>query len=602
MPNGEVHLRSADVNTSTDGSVVTTFNFPSPVFVRTGLEYCIVLKPDANNPNYNVYVRKTGQADLTTNTILNRDGFEGVLFLSTNNRAWKPYQQEDIKFTIYRAEFNASTGSVDYQNADHEFFSLESINGTFEQGERAFVYDNSANITGNVSFSATSETVTGSGSTFTSDLAVGNFVALTNGTSHSVREVTAIANNTSLTVRGFPDFTSSSADIQLTPTGEVFYYESTDQLKEMHLIKSTAANATFKFANTNSIVGSDSAANATITTVDNINMTAFDNMMYQITPADTALTQYHQSNTATGQTANTQMPINNRNRLTEVAIIKSRSNEIVDGTGKSLKHTFLFNSAKTHLSPVIDDGISNILRVENIINNSNTNEHLPDTGSALSKYVSKAVTLDDGLDAEDLRVFVTATKPGSAEVEVYGRISNELEVDDFQDRHWTRLQLQGFNKQSAPGSLDDFAEYEYRIPDTPPSTQLDGKGLADNANTLIATTDDQSSAISAGDLLKIVNTDAAIDYQIETVTAVNTTVITVGNAISFDNTQADIFKVDTPQTAFKDPQNSFIATYYNSNQNKFDTFKNFQIKIVLLSDNAARSPRVKDFRALALSI
>ena len=210
--------------------------------------------------------------------------------------------------------------------------------------------------------------------------------------------------------------------------------------------------------------------------------------------------------------------------------------------------------------------------------------------------------MDEGLDAEDLRVFVTATKPGSADVEIYARISNELEVDDFEDRHWTRLQLEGFNKQSAPGSIDDFAEYEYRIPDTPPSTLLVGKGLADNANALIATTDDQSSALSAGDLIKIVNTDASIDYQIETVTAVNSTVVTVGNAISFDNTQADILKVDTPQTAFKDPQNEFIATYYNSSQNKFDTFKNFQIKIVLKSGNAALAPRVRDFRALALSI
>ena len=331
-------------------------------------------------------------------------------------------------------------------------------------------------------------------------------------------------------------------------------------------------------------------------------MTAFDNMIYQITPADTALTQFHQSNTATGQTANTQFPINNRNRLTEVAKIKSKSNEIVDGTGKSLKHTFLFNSSKSHLSPVLDDGISNILRVENIINGSNTNEHLPLTGSATAKYLSKSVTLDEGLDAEDLRVFITATKPGSSDVEIYARVSNELEVDDFEDRHWTRLQLEGFNKQSAPGSIDDFAEYEYRIPDSPPATLLVGKALADNANALIATTDDQSSAVAVGDLLKIVNTSGSIDYQIETILAVNSTVITVGNDISFDNTQADILKVDTPQTAFKDPQNEFIATYYNSGQNKFDTFKNFQIKIVMLSNNAALAPRVRDFRALALSI
>ena len=63
-----------------------------------------------------------------------------------------------------------------------------------------------------------------------------------------------------------------------------------------------------------------------------------------------------------------------------------------------------------------------------------------------------------------------------------------------------------------------------------------------------------------------------------------------------------MFKIDTPQTAYKDPQNESIATYYNSGQNKFDTFKQFQLKIVMLSDNAARIPRLNDYRALALSI
>ena len=241
------------------------------------------------------------------------------------------------------------------------------------------------------------------------------------------------------------------------------------------------------------------------------------------------------------------------------------------------------------------------MRVENLINNSNTNEHLPQTGNATAKYVSKVVTLDDGLDAEDLKVFLTATKPGAAEIEVYGRVSHELESDPFIDRHWTKLTQVGTAQQTA-AEVDEFLEFEYELPATPPSTALVGKGLADAANNLIATTDTQASALEVGDLVKIVNTSASIDYQIETVTAVNSTVITVGNDISFDNTQADLFKIDTPQTAFKDPQNSKIATYYNSAQNKFDTYKQFQLKIVMLSNNAARVPRIQNFRAIATSI
>jgi len=603
LPYGQVHLKSSEVNLSDDGTAATTVSFPSPVFVGGGLEYCFVLMPDANNPNYNAYVRKTGEADLTTGTNLNVDGFEGIMFLSSNNRAWKPYEDEDIKFTIYRANFNSRQGTVDYQNNDFEFFTLGSINGTFAQGERVFVYDNSSNVTGNVSFSSTSETVTGTGSTFSTDLAVGNFIALTNGTSHSVRKVTAIANNTSLTVQGFPDYTSAGvADIQLTPSGEVYYYESTDVLKEMHLRKSSATNSTFKFANSATIIGSDSEANATVTTVDDINVTSFENLMYQISPVGTQLVQYAQANTAAGQTSNASFALNDRNNLSEVAQIKSLSNEIVGSTGKSWKHTFEFNTAQALLSPVIDDSISNILRYENIINNSNTNEHLPQQGNSTAKYVSRVVTLEDGLDAEDLKVFVTATQPATSQVEVYAKLAHELESDAFIDRHWTRLSKVGTDVQTNAELEDDFFEFEYTLPNTPPATALVGKGLADVANNLIATTDTQASALAAGDLVKIVNTSASTDYQIETVTAVNSTIITVGNDISFDNTQADMFKIDTPQTAFKDPQNETIVTYYNSGQNKFDTYKAFQIKIVMLSDNAARVPKLQDFRALALSV
>ncbi len=602
LPFGEKHLTSSEINVSADGSVATTFVFPSPVFMTNQEEYCFVLIPDNDNPDYNVWVKKTGETDKITGEVLNSDGFLGIMFLSSNNRAWKPFPDEDVKFDIYRANFTARQGTVDYQNADQEFFTLGSINGTFKQGERVFKYDNSANITGNIAFSATSETVTGTGSAFTTDLAVGNWIALTNGTSHSVRKVTAIANNTSLTVKGFPDITVASGDAQKTPSGEVYYYESTDDLKEMHLRASTATNATYAFTNTDVIIGSDSEANAIVTSVDDLNVTAFDNLMYKIEPNGTMIRQHAQANTSSGQTANVAYPMNDRNRLKEVAQIKSFSNEIIGGTGKSWKHTFTFDTQTSIVSPVIDDEISNILRVNNIINNSNTNEHLPQQGNATAKYVSKVVTLDDGLDAEDLKVFVTATKPGASEIEVYAKISHELESDAFIERHWTRLSQIGSNPQTNSEVEDDFFEYEYEMPKTPPSTALVGKGLADASNNLIATTDTQASALAVGDLLKVVNTSASIDYQIETVTAVNSTVITVGNDISFDNTQADLFKIDTPQTAFKDPQNESIATYYNSGQNKFDTFKQFQLKIVMLSDNAARIPRLNDYRALALSI
>ena len=105
------------------------------------------------------------------------------------------------------------------------------------------------------------------------------------------------------------------------------------------------------------------------------------------------------------------------------------------------------------------------------------------------------------------------------------------------------------------------------------------------------------------DLVKITNSDGNTDYQISTVASSNSTVIVLDEAIGFaNNTGADIATVTLPQTAFKDPQNDKVATYYNSNGTKFSGYKVFSIKIVLLSDDISTVPAVKDYRAIALSV
>ena len=42
IPFGEVSLSASDINTSTDASESTTFNFPSPVYIKPNQEYCFV--------------------------------------------------------------------------------------------------------------------------------------------------------------------------------------------------------------------------------------------------------------------------------------------------------------------------------------------------------------------------------------------------------------------------------------------------------------------------------------------------------------------------------------------------------------------------------
>ena len=67
-------------------------------------EYSIVVQPDASDPNYLVFTSKVGGIDLTPGatkgSAITQDWGDGVLFTSTNNSAWKSYQDEDIKFTL----------------------------------------------------------------------------------------------------------------------------------------------------------------------------------------------------------------------------------------------------------------------------------------------------------------------------------------------------------------------------------------------------------------------------------------------------------------------------------------------------------------------
>ena len=76
----------------------------------------------------------------------------------------------------------------------------------------------SANIAGTLTVTSGSNTITGSGTSFTTALVVGDFIKVANGTANSVLQVTAIANNTQLSVR-----TTAPATYTGGANGVIFY-------------------------------------------------------------------------------------------------------------------------------------------------------------------------------------------------------------------------------------------------------------------------------------------------------------------------------------------------------------------------------------------
>jgi len=113
IPFSEIILNPNEVQTSGDGSIATPISFKSPVYLEGGKEYCICLA--SISTKYSVYISRIGENDLLTQTFISNQPYLGSLFKSQNASTWEASQWEDLKFTLYRADFIES-GTVEFYN------------------------------------------------------------------------------------------------------------------------------------------------------------------------------------------------------------------------------------------------------------------------------------------------------------------------------------------------------------------------------------------------------------------------------------------------------------------------------------------------------
>ena len=121
LPFGEVVLNPDQVSISDDASIPTTFTFPSPVYLETSNSYSVVLLSASDE--YNVWISRMTETDISTlsrpeaeKIIVSQQPLLGSLFKSQNGSTWDPSQLEDLKLTIYRANFVTDAGSVRFYN------------------------------------------------------------------------------------------------------------------------------------------------------------------------------------------------------------------------------------------------------------------------------------------------------------------------------------------------------------------------------------------------------------------------------------------------------------------------------------------------------
>lgn len=105
-PSARISKSPGDVTVSEDGSIATNFAFKNPFYLAEDKDYCFVIL--SNCQSYNVFTCTMGEKSLETNKTVFEQPYLGSLFKSQNNQTWTAEQYEDIKFKLYKAEFDTS--------------------------------------------------------------------------------------------------------------------------------------------------------------------------------------------------------------------------------------------------------------------------------------------------------------------------------------------------------------------------------------------------------------------------------------------------------------------------------------------------------------
>ena len=105
----------------------TNFKFEAPVFLNNGVEYAFVIRPDGGDPDYWVYTAELGDVDLLTNKQMFSQPVLGTAFYGATDKQWTALQSEYIKFKLNRAKFSSGPGEAYFVNSNTDFINVFNV-------------------------------------------------------------------------------------------------------------------------------------------------------------------------------------------------------------------------------------------------------------------------------------------------------------------------------------------------------------------------------------------------------------------------------------------------------------------------------------------
>jgi len=389
---------TAQSNPFDDATMYTEVVFDGPVYLSQGDEYAIVIM--ANSQKYEVYISELGKKVLGSTRLISSQPYLGVLFKSQNSTTWNPIQEQDLAFRLMYAQFNpALTADV------------------------RFVLSSSNAVVANVPL---------------------DVFYVTSGNLHLP--------NTSITSL-FVSTTSTGTleDWKYMQLGENVYFDDTLGRRVV-----TSSVNSFKFR---CQLGSQHADVSPVVDLDRLSVLAIENLVNTLgwTLGNNTFVVTDTSNTWTSA------------NVTQTAVVISGGG----GTGANAKITYTVNVDGTvnELSNVRVDiagsGYTTAPTITITIPTSNatanivvSGEDSPSGGPSVARYITRKVTLADGMDGGDFRVFFSAYKPSTAGIYVYYKILSADDSDSFDSKGYQLMTpIQGVNNLSL--NQQDFKDFVF---------------------------------------------------------------------------------------------------------------------------------------------
>lgn len=427
VPNSRMIKQPEDVFVSADASLETSFLFSQLVFLEADTRYAFVIRALGGSPDYDLWVGVNGDHDVKTGATISSNPLSEEAYFAKSQQQWAQLPNEDLKYKIWRAKFKTDNpGYATFNKGATELITVKDImvaSGliTVRAGDEVFGID--SNGLANTQIYAKVVTYNQVSNQIVLCQSTGKFtqgmeIIVVRANIEGPDAMRTIEGNAGMIARGHITRLDDFPIHAIVPK----FGNKSNSLTSIKLdYRGTWKNGSVPVKET---LDSDFKS-----VVNHEEYDFWDKSRYAL----------------------------------------SRSSEVSNLAGNSsIDVLATMTSTNDFVTPVIDLNERSIIALQNLIN-ANTAGEDGEYGGAQTRYISKVVTLADGQEAEDIKVYITAYKPPRTDALVYVKLWNQEDAEEFDVRKWTLMTpVTPASVVSDPKDTEDYREYEFDLPSTAP--------------------------------------------------------------------------------------------------------------------------------------